>query len=370
MEDYKNKTKYTVCKSTLYKVPCVGYIVQCRKNDTFGIIYGARDCYERTLRYDGIINLFYFKKEKYITYKPFTIVSYLQETYYNCNKKEVSDIIAINEFQFISTDANSKSKLRENGLYYTDKNWKLMKSAIPFIEKSFDDTCIAIMHPQINRQKNCVEYYVSMFFDILIEINKPVSSILSCYFNLNKLRIYEKTLPMNFVANKISKIHRYVKNLNIRDEAQKFISGHSGYFKSCPGSDDMFIMTNYKMTTSKDEFIKSLVTLEEKTNYRSCVGRGLGDDDYDNIDETETEKLRNELCENYDKDKHFAFLLTSFIENIRDNTAIYKIAKDKIYSFINKNDIELFHKILKEDNYKRIVEEFNKHNYRLVCIDR
>ena len=47
-----------------------------------------------------------------------------------------------------------------------------------------------------------------------------------------------------------------------------------------------------------------------------------------------------------------------------------KIAKDKIYSFINKNDIELFHKILKEDNYKRIVEEFNKHNYRLVCIDR
>ena len=131
----------------------------------------------------------------------------------------------------------------------------------------------------------------------------------------------------------------------------------------------MFIMWDYKTTTSKDDFVRSLVVLGVKKDYRSCVGRGIDDEDYDNIDECETKKLRNEVCEKYDKDKHYTFLLKAFIEKIRNNIVRYNSAKNKLYSFINENDKELFNKKFTEENYKATIEIFGRKYHKLICLE-
>ena len=382
MEDSINKIRYKVCEQTSRKAPSIGYIVQCMENETFGIIYGAYGRYSGAqLEHNESISLFYFKKEKHVSYKAYTIVSYLQDMYICNNKisKEVSDVIAIDEFQFIDT-INSKFCLRKNGHHHTDKGWKLMNCAIPFIEKSYNkfkssdleysiEDCYTICHPQIHHETGIVEYYYSTFSDLLTNIYKSVPSILSCYFIIKELHIYGQTLPMEFLSKELSKIHLYVKKFDIHNEAKKFFSGHSGYFKCCPGSDDMFIMWDYKTTTSKDDFVRSLVVLGVKKDYRSCVGRGIDDEDYDNIDECETKKLRNEVCEKYDKDKHYTFLLKAFIEKIRNNIVRYNSAKNKLYSFINENDKELFNKKFTEENYKATIEIFGRKYHKLICLE-
>lgn len=359
-------TKYEVLEVTYHKEPCIGYIVQCRKDDDFGIIYGVQYNNGTQLEYDKLADLFYFKKKKQVSYKPYTIVSYLQENYKQAINNEVSDVIAIDDFQIININDRNKRRFRKKGYFCTDKEWKLIQYAIPFINKTIPSGVYTIWHPQICEDTNKVEYHVTSYYNLFNDANKPISSILSCYFILKEYGMYEQTLPMDFLANEISKIHKYVKKFDIHEEAKKFISGHSGYFKCCPGRDDMFIMKDYKTTSSKDDFIRGLVNLGVKTDYYSCVGRGPGDDDYDNIDESETKKLRNEVCKIYDKDKHYTFLLKTFIEKQINNAERYKLAKKRLYSFINK---DLFDKDFTEENYRNIIKNFHKNNHRIVCIE-
>ena len=91
---------YNIGKKTLSANVGIGYIVQCNYNDDFGIVYGNRmDNNGTTLTNNCYINLLWFKKKRETVYKPFTIVSYLQETFNNPTFKIFQIVVFYNIFQ-------------------------------------------------------------------------------------------------------------------------------------------------------------------------------------------------------------------------------------------------------------------------------
>ena len=335
---------YNIIKETTCKSIGIGYIVRCQSNDSIGIIYGARNSEYRTqLTDDSIVKMFFFKKDNQTEYPPYTIISYLQERETCCYPDrtiEVTNVIPLDNFIIYDKSADSNDQIREDGCYHCDLEWKLMSEAKPYAELSHTELCINL--PYIHPKEKNVEYYNYTVYDCPNTSNSHLGSICSIFYTIKFFSFHKNVFSIAHIAEKLDDIKKYVNDFNVIEESKKFIAGESGIFQSRPGRDDHFNITTYKRTSSTDSYIKGLVKLEESLEYYSLNGRGIDDEDYDNIDEEKTTILRSEVKKAYNKNAHYFHLVDEFISYIKLKQQAYERANKLRNKFIDSQDKHLF----------------------------
>ena len=345
---------YNIGKKTLSANVGIGYIVQCNYNDDFGIVYGNRmDNNGTTLTNNCYINLLWFKKKRETVYKPFTIVSYLQETFNNPTF-EIFQISSLKTIPILFIGKNQKIIFKEGIGTYFESEWQMMNKALPFLTME-DNLESTIRIPYIQNDKHIVEYYS-------YRIINSVDTLIGCFCLYNRF----KDLNTKTITTKIMDTINYLNKFNIKEEIKKFYYRKYGYFKYRPGRDDYFFMIEGEFTKSTDEYILQLVDLKEKHDYYTCVGRGKDDNDYDYIDNEKTTLLQEKVLTKYSKNKHYIFFMKKYTNLFEEYLELSYKAKQNLYSFINKKNSYLFsNKIHKE----KLISEINKFNHSCQKID-
>lgn len=357
---------YNLQNETTLKGIGIGYIIQCNANDSIGFIYGAVNSENNEQLIDGTIaKIFYFKKNRATVYPPFTIVSYLRERTscsYPDKTIEVTHVINIKDFITYYPQKDYNEILRSNGRYYFEQEWQLIKNAKPYAEIVNNDICIH--HPIVNENEKTVEYYTFYAFNSL---KNATQTILGCYYFMKENHKYKRPISMDYLFLEFKELKEYINSFNIDEEIKTFTVGESGTFQCRPGRDDHFNIIKYCRSSSLDPYIKQLVPLKEDFDYYVLNGRGEEEQDYDIIDEAETNTLRNAVKNAYNKDAHFSFLLLQSLASIRHKADLYGEATLKIQKFINKKDFVLFSSNgIDINSYIEYINKFNKQFHRVT----
>lgn len=358
-ENRYNKYKIEALKdSHYYSRLGIGYILQGNKGDNFGVIYGYRN--HGRSHYREETWLYFFKKRINSHIERLTPVTFLQSSsgWEKDELYEVTNITRLYSYNVINhkdIKPQGKERKREDGLYHHDNEWNLiwnqMRSGTPYITLY---PGFSAHFPVINHNKKTI-----VFHDYTEITSNCKSSILSCFIGLYNLREYSKKPSFDYVNQKLDSLKKYIRDFNLSKELRKFYAGESGYFQSRPGRDDHFNFTKYWTTTSKDSYLKTLTSLHEEKDYYTCCGRGVGDDDYDRIDDNETRNMRKEIKQKYDKDAHYMFLLDEFFSNLKEKRVEYLSYEKALYSFIEIGDENLFEREFTNTDYLSTIEEYN-----------
>lgn len=332
----------------------IGYVMQCKKGDNFGVIYGYRN--HGRPHYREKTWLYFFKKHLNSHIDKWTPVTFLQSSsgWEKDESYEVTNIIQLQSYVVIdSQDTNTcgKERKRKDGIYRYDNEWNLMCSGTPYISLY---PGISANYPVIDSKSRTI-----VFHDYTVFSHDCKSSILSCVIGLYDLREYSQEPQFDYVNEKLDYIKEYISNFKLSKELRKFCAGEGGYLQSRPGRDDHFNYSKYWTTTSNDSYLKTLTNLHVESDYYSCCGRSVGDDDYDRIDEDETRKMRKEIRQKYDKNAHYIFLLNEFFSSLKEKRNEYLSYEKALYSFIEEGDEDLFERELTSNNLLSIIQEYN-----------
>lgn len=340
-------------QSQYYSRLGIGYILQCNKGDNFGVIYGYRN--HGRSHYREKTWLYFFKKRINSHIEKLTPVTFLQSSsgWKEDELYEVTDIVQLNSYIIINnndTKTRGKERKREDGIYRYDKEWDLMCSGTPYISLFHG---FSANYPVVDPKSRTI-----VFHDYTVFSDDCKYSILSCIIGLYNLREYSQEPQFDYVNKKLDYIKEYISKFKLSKELRKFCAGESGYFQSRPGRDDHFNFTKYWTTTSEDSYMKTLTNLHEEKDYYTCCGRGVGDNDYDRVDENETRKMRLEIKQKYDKNAHYIFLIDEFFSNLKEKRNEYLSYEKALYSFIEEGDEYLFESEFASD-YLSIIQEYN-----------
>ncbi len=334
----------------------IGYILQCNKGDSFGMVYGYHD-HGRTA-YREKTWIYYFKKTKSFAIAQFTEVSYLKSSsgYDKKESYEVSNITPLSCYAIIDTknkEIRGQEKKRQDGIYHFDNEWNLMCQSKPYID--LWECAINVYYPVVNNRKKTI-----IFHDYTVYTRNKRDNIISCFIGMHDLCLYSTEPKFEYVSSKLDEIKEYITNFNLSSCIKTFIAGQSGFFKCYPGRDDSFFITDYWRTKSKDSYMKQLVNLHEDERYYNCYGQGKDEEDYDRINIEETKTLRAEVKKKYDRDAHYMFLVKEFFDELRKQREMYLLYKEDISCFIEQGDEDVFNKTYDEAACLNLVESYNK----------
>ncbi len=334
----------------------IGYVLQCNKGDSFGMIYGYHD-HDRTA-YREKTWIYCFKKAKSLVFPQFTEVSYMKSSsgYVNEESIEVSNVLPLGNYSIIDIEdikTRGQEKERSDGRHYYDCEWDLMCKRKPYIKLS--SCAICVYYPVINNRDKTIHFH-----DYIVYTRDKRANIISCFIGMYELSQYQTEPKFDYVSSKLDEIKSYIEDFKLSSCLKTFIAGQSGYFQCYPGRDDSFFITTYRRTSCKDPYMKQLVDLREDESYYNCCGRGKDEEDYDNIDALETKMLREEVKKKYDRDAHYMYLLKEFFDNLHEQREKYLLFKEDIYSFIENADEELFKKQYGEKECFSLIEAYNK----------
>lgn len=333
----------------------IGYILQCAKGETFGLIYGYRDhghSYYREKTW-----LYFFKKPKSVYYDKHTEVSYIKSSsgYDKAEAYQVNNVLPLSHYRIIDTGNKAlrgKERKRNDGIYHYDLEWNLMNEGIPYMD--LWGCSIHVYYPIIDTSCKTIVYH-----DYSVYTRNKGANIVSCFIGMHDLFLYSTEPTFEYVSSKLETIKNYIEKFNLFTEVRKFVAGQNGYFQSRPGRDDHFNTTRYWRSTSDDSYTRSLVNLHEEHDYYVCCGRGIGDEDYDTIDSEETKKMRLELKQKYNKDAHYMFLLNEFFTELKEQREQYLLYSEDIKSFVETGDEELFQHHYDENEFLQVIQQYN-----------
>lgn len=310
-----------------------GQIVECKKGREFGIMVSDTNSFCAR----GDVYYFFWKPTEFQLERG-TIVTAIwdQDTEYSMMKVLTDKSFSVSNDTPIS-------------LYHIHKSSdhsipnQLLNEGNPIIHLLSDDW-LRIYFP-IENGKAYYEY----------SPNKGVTTI---YYKLLKLEEYRNP-NIEYISKRIKNIQNYLSQFDIKLEAEKFHAGESGHYRCYPGRDDSFFHTKYKCINTEDEYIKGLFPFEQDTYDYSCVGRP--EDDYNHIDEYETNKYRKEAISKYSKDLHYAYLIKCFFDEISASQKLIENLELKLNGRLKNNEID---SILKSDNPMDVFFNINKFNYK------
>ncbi len=334
----------------------IGYVLQCRRGDSFGIVYGYRD--HGRAKYREKTWIYYFKKSKNLQLEKFTEITYLKSPsgYDKDETFEVTDITPLSQYSIINScdkEMHGKEKLRIDGIYHLDSEWSLMCQGVPYIKLS--DCAIYVYYPIIDKKNKSITFH-----DYNVYTRGKRVNIISCFIGMYDLRLYSTEPKFDYVSSKLDSIKKYIDNFKLTSSIRTFYAGQSGYFHCYPGRDDSFFITDYRRTKSKDSYLKQLVELREEERYYNCCGQGKDEEDYDRINKEETIALRKEVKQKYDKDAHYMFLINEFLTELKEKRKEYLLYAEDIKCFIEEDDEKLFQQEYEDNDYKELASQYNK----------
>ena len=291
----------------------IGYIVQCREGEEFGVVCYSEDQSDKTW-------LYYFKKKVTLFYAAKTIVSFIKDSYEDKEPFEIIHICPLDNYKLLSIDERGQKislKKRKDSSCHCDLEWDQIVHGMPYIIR--DGMWISANYPQIDDTNKSICYRRHSSLDFY---NGRPESLLSCYAEHRELGLEKPSMSFKYVNDKLEKIKEYILNFNIEDNLQLFIAGTEGYFKCYPGRDDSFFIIKYWYSYSKDPYLTQLTNLHEEMDYYNCLGRD--EEDYNIINQEETNRVRNEVREKYNKDNHYLFLINDFLSKLPSRIEEYQ----------------------------------------------
>ena len=188
----------------------IGYIVQCREGDEFGIIYYRKDrfCYGD----DPVVKswLYYFKKDVTLFYAAKTIVSSVKNSYEDKKPFEITHICPLDNYKIINIDERGQKislKKRKDNSCHCDLEWEQIVHGTPYIIR--DGKWIYANYPQIDNTNKSICYYQTSSLDIY---NGRPESLLSCYAEQREHFIEKPSKTFEYVNSELERIKEYILN--------------------------------------------------------------------------------------------------------------------------------------------------------------
>lgn len=286
----------------------IGIILQCNKQDNFGVVlgYSRSDFRGNTMVKMGFPILSYFEKEQGLQLKEKTFVVYItKDNNFEC----AFGIKELSSFKLINSSIENE-----------------IQSFSPFIQMETGFKCL--YYPtKTNKIKNYFE-------NVLVAEEK---TLFECFLALNEIE-FETFPSYKEMEDIFHKIHAYVANFDIEKELKTYNVIQSAWFKCRPGRDDQYFMKEERSIESTDSYIRSLLPLCNKLDYYSCCGRDSDEIDFIKRNEAQIKEDKINAIKQYSKSNHINYLVHEYYEHIFNN----KDKKDEIWTKI-ENILDLYH---------------------------
>lgn len=167
----------------------IGYIVQCREGEEFGVVCYSEDQSDKTW-------LYYFKKKVTLFYAAKTIVSFIKDSYEDKEPFEIIHICPLDNYKLLSIDERGQKislKKRKDSSCHCDLEWDQIVHGMPYIIR--DGMWISANYPQIDdtNKSICYRRHTSLDF-----YNGRPESLLSCYAELRELDLEKPSMSFKY----------------------------------------------------------------------------------------------------------------------------------------------------------------------------
>lgn len=334
---------------------CIGFIIECNKGSDYGILYQYND--EKNHSECNGSAIYFFRKNTDFVISAKTCVTFVKNLSNSWKRNfEVSNVHLLDEYDIyiIQSDDEKKS-------YYQTSSTKTMEELMTagkkfiVIVKDGSDYTGRIYFPTIDEELKLINFY---FFTVCFQ-EEPNTVFESYIYNLVNSE-YISYSNINFIVEGLNRISNYVQSLDIQNILLAFSVHDAGRFQCRPGRDDHYIYTKYAQCALKDKYLQQLTKLKnEVTGYYNCLGRD--EDDFDQINNEDTENLRNEIAQKYNAGEHLIYLLSEFICETETTHKYTQLASKCLTSFIKDGDEILFaNKVGSLSKWIDIISTYNK----------
>lgn len=207
-----------------------------------------------------------------------------------------SECIPLKKFEIV--DDHNNSYKCPNGLYCSETAWFAYKKGIPFFSISgAGSPCVC--------------------FPIEKNINKNIYIMHSLGYSNYFFRLIQRTIliprilytDLHYEAKFLADLRKYIDSYNYKKIINTYKIEERGYIKYRVGKDNMYIVTTRKSIQTSDLYIQSLLPIGTETDVYDYYG---SEHDYSFIDESSTKENRSRALSLYNKEEHFAFLVSNF----------------------------------------------------------
>ena len=320
----------------------IGFIRNCMEGKDYGVL-ASYLCYSRLngTRTNAVILYYTFKKNITLELTAGTIVCFIS---INDQLGQASQVIPITKLPFLSMNTNQQEiEIHNHRLL---PYWAIS-------DKSKTPTQCSLCMP-LKKRKNS---QLSMHSKQLIGKDLEVFLII---YALSNSTVSQLSLEDH--SRNIKKWKEYVDEFNLEEVLSTYKCGREGHFQYRPGRDDSFNITYFKTIDTDDMFIRSLIPLGIEHDYYACVGKGIGDEDYYRLDEEDMSHGKQLVRENYTKEKHLAFMITSELENYYMALFEYQQLLQKLNSIRSETSIHSF----SISSYSSVVNECEYNNTKAL----
>lgn len=254
-------------------------------------------------------------------------------------------------FLFLFDKSNNKDLSRNSLVYYKIEN---VEESIASVIDSVNDVPHAyggnLGYRADRKIHNDKEWELikqnSMFYkDDKIWIPKSISKGNTEYSNISLSRIsqvifkthfatmrlnHELNIDVSLIANKIVEFE-----INIDAILSTYVVASWGYYKRVVGKDNYYCYGNYKRIDSDDKYIRSLLPLEEKSDYYNTDIQTDEEQDFANYDNVEAERNIKLAKHKYSKKEHLALLINEYyleLQKKKVSLSMYKLIFDEFFS--------------------------------------
>ena len=303
----------------------IGMIIRCNDGDKYGLLVAISSFFrmEKCIP-DG--RVFYFDKEKDFFVPRYHLVSYIEDiSDPNC----VNHIVDLFELENVTDE------------------WQAMKDGVPFFYESSSFDLIGI---PIEYTSEKVLYYYS--------VQERSFTLLYAYYLYYRALHYVVIPDYSEIENELCRIRNYVEAFDSKAVFDTYKVGEEGWLQHRCGRDDHFITEKYRIISSTDSYIHSLVPLGLDKSYRYGDS---SDENYSMIDEEEINRIKTIANNTYTKESHYAFLKNEYINSIKHIIKEIACTRDSIERHFNIHqklcDVQLLG--IDATNYKSLIAEYN-----------
>lgn len=265
--------------------------------------------------------------------------------YYTFENEEDYIVSVIDAVDHLPHAYGGSFDCRADGNYHYDKEWELIKQKSIFYKDK------KIWMPKTNSK---LKYEYSN-----ISLSKISQIIFDTHFAIKRLND-KLNIDISRLANKIVEIENYIDSINLDAILSTYEVASWGFYKREVGKDNFYCYGNYKRIDSDDNYIRSLLPLEEKSDYYNKDIQTDEEQDFTNYDNLEAERNIKLAKHKYSKKEHLAFLLNEYYSERQETKVsliIYKIVFRELFS-LSMVDSYLLYK-----DKKAFVKKYNNGLY-------
>lgn len=335
----------------------IGYIASCNKNDQYGILYGFREP-----PYNGIKSIFenkilYFEKPSEFVIEKNTLVSYLSYDYNGFSPK-VDYVYPISSLVF---HHDQRGTNRDDGVYHDDKTWQLINDGIPYFDYE-PSRNYCIYYPIIDGD-TCRIW--EGLFGCGIYMQKE-AVIYELYKELKSIK--NTSWPsLEEVTNTIINFKEQIDRINASEIIDTFKIMRICRYVSRPGRDDHYFEDLYQCLPNDDKYLSYLLpTKQENVFYDNDAYRSDGYKDDVIILEDETKEAIQKAKTEYSKEKHLAFLINDYYENVMRDIDRVKELEIQLEDEFDIGNAYMITSRFKGEITDELIESINQYNSSTV----